>query len=60
METKAQLKELLTLYGLIEFIWIDNAVGDAGLNHKDTTAWIKSFQPNCFVGFSSGQTAGDL
>jgi alpha-L-fucosidase len=57
---KAQLKELLTRYGPIEFIWIDNAVGDGGLSHEETVRWIKSFQPNCFVGFSSGQAAGDL
>lgn len=59
-EKKAQIKELLTRYGPIEFIWFDNAVGDGGLNHTDTTAWVKSFQPNCFVGFSSGQAAGDM
>ena len=57
---KAQLKELLTRYGPIEFIWMDNAIGDGGLNHEETVAWVKSFQPNCFVGFSSGQAAGDL
>ena len=59
-QKKAQLRELLTRYGPIEFIWMDDAVGDGGLSHQDTVAWIKRFQPNCFVGFSSGQAAGDL
>ena len=57
---KAQLAELLTRYGPIEFIWLDNAVGDGGLNHLQTTEWVKRFQPNCFVGFSSGQPAGEM
>lgn len=29
-EKKAQLKELLTRYGPIAFLWLDNAVGDGG------------------------------
>lgn len=59
-EKKAQLKELLTRYGPIAFLWLDNAVGDGGLDHKKTTEWIKSIQPDCVVGFSSGQAAGDM
>jgi alpha-L-fucosidase len=55
---KAQLKELLTQYGPIEYIWFDHAVGDGGLSHKDTIAWCKSFQPGCFVGFNSGEQQG--
>jgi len=51
---KAQLKELLTGYGPVEYIWFDHAVGDGGLSHKDTVAWCKSFQPGCFVGFNHG------
>jgi alpha-L-fucosidase len=57
---KAQLKELLTNYGPIEFFWMDHAVGTGGLSHEDTVAFIKSFQPDCFVGFNSGAPAGDL
>ena len=31
---KAQLKELLTQYGPIEYIWFDHAVGDGGLSRR--------------------------
>ncbi len=54
---KAQLKELLTQYGPIEYIWFDHAVGDGGLNHKETFAWCKQFQPDCFIGFNHGDQA---
>lgn len=58
---KAQLKELLTGYGPIEYIWFDHAVGDGGLNHRETVAWCKSLQPGCFVGFNHGdQTGADI
>ncbi|MCK9640685.1 MAG: alpha-L-fucosidase [Prolixibacteraceae bacterium] len=57
---KAQLKELTTQYGPIEFFWMDNAVGDGGLSHIETDKWIHQFQPNCFVGFNTGETAGRL
>jgi alpha-L-fucosidase len=55
---KAQLKELLTEYGPIEYIWFDHAVGDGGLSHAQTIAWCKSFQPGCFIGFNSGDQEG--
>jgi alpha-L-fucosidase len=57
---KAQLKELLTQYGPIEYIWFDNAVGDGGLSHEDTVAFCKALQPNCFIGFNAGPAAGDI
>lgn len=57
---QAQLKELLTQYGRIEFIWFDHAVGDGGLSHAETVSFVKSFQPGCFVGFNSGAPAGNL
>lgn len=57
---KAQLKELLTEYGPIEFIWFDHAAGDGGLSHEETTAWVKQFQPNCFVGYNHGEPSGRL
>lgn len=57
---KAQLKELCTKYGPIEFFWMDNAVGDGGLSHKETVEWIHQFQPNCFIGYNTGETAGRL
>ncbi len=57
---KAQLRELLANYGPIEFIWFDHALGDGGLDHKATAAFVKSLQPGCFVGFNSGEPAGDL
>ncbi|MFM7181277.1 MAG: alpha-L-fucosidase [Verrucomicrobiales bacterium] len=55
---KAQLKELLTRYGPIEYIWFDHAVGDGGLSHRDTLAFVKSLQPDCFVGFNHGDQDG--
>lgn len=51
---KAQLRELLTNYGPIEYIWFDHAAGDGGLNHAETFAFCKSIQPACFVGFNHG------
>jgi alpha-L-fucosidase len=51
---KAQLKELLTHYGPIEYIWFDHAVGDGGLSHAETVAFCKALQPSCFVGFNHG------
>ena len=57
---KAQLKELLTGYGPIEFWWIDHAIGTGGLSHQDTVEWMHRFQPNTFVGFNHGQPAGRL
>lgn len=55
---KAQLKELLTQYGPIEYIWFDHAVGDGGLSHAETIAWCKALQPDCFVGFNHGDQEG--
>jgi len=57
---KAQLKELCTQYGPIEFFWMDHAVGDGGLNHQETVEWVHEFQPDCFVGFNHGEPAGRL
>lgn len=57
---KAQLKELVSQYGPIEFFWMDHAVGDGGLSHQETVEWIHQFQPNCFVGFNHGEPAGRL
>ena len=55
---KAQLQELLTRYGPIEYIWFDYAVGDGGLSHAETAQWVKQFQPDCFVGFNAGTQMG--
>ncbi|MDR2762860.1 MAG: alpha-L-fucosidase [Planctomycetaceae bacterium] len=58
---KAQLKELLTNYGPIEYIWFDHAAGTGGLNHNETTEWCKKLQPNCFVGYNHGdQSTADI
>lgn len=55
---KAQLKELLTGYGPIEYIWFDHAVGDGGLSHQETIRFVKSLQPGCFMGFNHGDQEG--
>jgi alpha-L-fucosidase len=57
---KAQLKELLTRYGPVEFIWFDHAIGDGGLSHAATDKWVRQFQPNCFSGFNSGEAGGRI
>lgn len=57
---KAQLKELCTRYGPIEFFWMDHAIGDGGLDHTATAKWVSEFQPHCFVGFNHGEPAGRL
>lgn len=58
---KAQLKELCTLYGPIEFFWMDHAAcGNGGLSHVETVEWVHEFQPDCFVGFNHGQPSGRL
>jgi alpha-L-fucosidase len=58
---KAQLKELLTDYGPVEYIWFDHAVGNGGLSHADTVAFCKALQPACFIGFNHGdQTGADI
>jgi alpha-L-fucosidase len=58
---QAQLRELLTRYGPIEFLWLDVAVGDGGLSHADTVRFVKGIQPGCFVGFNGGdQTDADI
>jgi hypothetical protein len=57
---KAQLQELLTNYGPIEFWWMDHATGTGGLSHEETVQWVYRFQPNSFVGFNHGEPAGRL
>ncbi len=57
---KGQLKELLTQYGPVEFIWMDAAGGRGGVTHEDTVKWVHKFQPNTFVGFNHGPVAGRL
>ena len=57
---KAQLRELLTDYGPVEYIWFDHAIGDGGVSHEDTVAFCKALQPDCFIGFNHGPPAGDI
>ncbi len=57
---KAQLKELLTNYGPIEYIWFDHAQGDGGLSHEETDKWVAKFQPNCLPGYNHGTPAGRI
>ena len=55
---KAQLTELLTQYGAIEFIWFDSAVGNGGMSLSKTYKLVKSLQPDCYPCMSKGK--GDL
>ena len=57
---KAQLRELCTQYGPVEFFWMDHAVGEGGLGHPETVEWVHGYQPDCFVGFNHGEPAGRL
>jgi len=57
---KAQLKELLTQYGPIEYIWFDQAQLDGGLSHLETTAWCHQWQPRTLIGYNSGQKSGEI
>ncbi len=57
---KAQLKELLTQYGPVEFIWFDHAAGIGGLRHAETDKWVRGLQPDCFSGFNHGEAAGRI
>lgn len=57
---KEQLRELLTQYGPVEFLWFDHAQGTGGLDHAQTAAWVEQLQPDCFVGFNHGEPAGRL
>ena len=57
---RTQLRELLTQFGPIEYLWIDNAQGDGGMSHAETTDWCKLLQPGCFIGYNGGQVSGDL
>ena len=57
---KAQLRELLTQYGPVEYIWFDHAVGDGGLSHRETVAWCHQCQPGTLIGFNHGAPAGEI
>lgn len=57
---KAQLKELLTNYGPIEYIWFDHAVGDGGLSHEKTVKFCHEIQPHTLIGFNHGESAGEV
>jgi alpha-L-fucosidase len=57
---KAQLKELLTEYGPVEYIWFDHAVGTGGLGHKETVEWCHRCQPGTLIGFNHGEPAGEV
>ncbi len=57
---KAQLKELLTNYGPIEYIWFDHAQGEGGLSHEETDKWVVQFQPDCLPGYNHGTPAGRI
>ena len=56
---KAQLKELCTAVRPDRVLLDGLCQGNGGLDRKEITAWVKRFQPGCFVGFNGGG-AGDL
>jgi len=51
---------IVSAAGPVEYIWFDHAQTDGGLNHVETTAWCKQFQPGCFIGYNHGQSSGDI
>lgn len=55
---RAQLTELLTQYGPIEYIWVDHAAGTGGLSHQELLEHCQKLQPNCWVGFNHGDQRG--
>jgi alpha-L-fucosidase len=55
---KAQLTELLSNYGPIEYLWVDHAAGTGGLSHAEFLAHCQSLQPDCLVGFNHGDQTG--
>ncbi len=55
---KAQLTELLTKYGPIQYLWVDHAAGTGGLSHAEFLAHCKALQPRCFVGYNHGDQVG--
>lgn len=57
---KAQLTELMSQYGEISLIWLDVAQWDGGLDHRETEALIRKYQPNCFIGVNHGRPVGSL
>lgn len=58
---KAQLEELLTRYGPIEFIWMDEGgIGNGGLTHAEACQWIRKFQPGCLLGFNCRDPQGEI
>ena len=57
---KAQLKELLTEYGPVEYIWFDHAQTDGGLGHQETVEWCHHCQKGTLIGFNHGAPAGEV
>jgi alpha-L-fucosidase len=57
---KMQLKELLTQYGPIEYIWFDHAQGTGGLNHEETAKWCHECQSGTLIGYNHGDPAGEI
>jgi alpha-L-fucosidase len=51
---RAQLTELLTQYGPIEFMWVDHAASTGGLSHQEFLDHCRKLQPNCLIGFNHG------
>jgi alpha-L-fucosidase len=57
---RAQLTELLTGYGPIEYLWVDHAAGTGGLSHAEFLAHCATVQPRCLVGFNHGDQQGTV
>lgn len=57
---KAQLKELLTQYGRIEYMWMDHWLPPPGMDHDQTTAYCHELQPGTLVGYNQPPKSGEV
>jgi alpha-L-fucosidase len=58
---KAQVRELMTQYGPIEFLLINPRFGDGGLPEGELAQWVHKFQPGCLVNLAGpNERSGDM
>lgn len=58
-KVKPQLKELLTQYGKIDFIWFDTPELITAQHSSDIRKLIHSYQPECLINSRIGNRCGD-